>query len=1704
MFNETHNLQTLLSRKYVQKFDCMMFVQIMPSIVTEEQAQLQLELLSLKTKHDPWLFQPMGYALLDQHYVIAYEDFTGQTLQQHLNSRSLPIHQALEIAIELTNACVNIHQHGDIIEHFYPSLIYIQPQTNKIKMLAPLAIRWNIANEQTFQVPLKMDELPYLAPEQTGRIALNIDERTDLYSIGAVLYEMVTGTPLFQANNTMDNLYYILTKSPDHSLLEQHCPLVMLRKIILKLLSKNKEERFQTAFGLRLDLLQAKQLLINGNLADDLNIGTNDSVLQPKLSTKLYGRHTEQNLLSTIFHKVQNGKKDLVFIQGPSGSGKSSIAKSLMQETILTKGYFIEGKFDQLQEQHTFQPIIEPLQQLLRQTYLEGEVAIAAFQKSLLEVDLMLTESLIHILPELHFFLNDKIRIVKESTQYTLQMNAYIFSSFQKILTIFARAKKPIVMFIDDIQWAQQEAIEILQNIFEQHNNGYFLLLIAMREENFDISETCFLWQKELDSFTSIQVHLLDQEAVLNWICDSLQSQCDTAHHIAQHLYQMTQGNALFIQEAFRMLLENKTIFYNIESLSWEYDVEQLHESIANNELFSFIENRMNKLTPKVQNILQIASCFGRVFNFNLLSKVVNIPFYDLLTNLEELTSQGFIIAVDGQLNFTQSTMLENHQELYSMQFQFIHDGVQQSAYEALSHEKRLKTHFSISQLLQKESDFMNHLHELVRQLNYCNELLSPSEQQQLAIWNFELGIQAKNAGLYSTARQYYKDSLRFLPENKWTVFREKTIQLFMEIGECEYLVGNYEQSKKYIQEALEHTQTTLEKLKIYRLMTLIFIEVENSELVLDAGFKAMELCNMNISREPKKLHLVQEFLLLKFALQNKSNEQLLNLKPIENEEIDVLIQIMINIVSNSFRMSSNLTGMILLRLMRLQLKYGAPTESAIVFINYALILISGFDNVKEALRFGKLALSMAEAQDNSYIKSRVYFIFGIFLNHWEKDFELSIHYMRTTQLNQEQLGMYYTVTATSCFLCSVQLIDGYSIQEIIEEITYQQSQYGKYPSVLAIDFLTEMKSWMGALQSPTQLPDWDAHITLHDEEAVTVMHYTLRLRMAYLFKNETQLKQLLNDLEKQSSEVYSLPTTPVYYFLRGLCHIDFLKGNMASPFSKKKLVSEFKDSMRRFKKWANEAPHHYEHLYLTLLAEFHFLNKDYAQASLFYDQALQLTKVYHFPQDEAMIYERAGKLFIKLNQSAKARYYISQSINKLREWGAFTIANHWGNEYSHFIIQQTQAIQPTLSYDMISLLETTHALANEMSIEELLQKLLISILKQANATSCYFIRYAENNFSTYAKVAAEHDDFNFTLLPEQIDVALKGIVDYSLLLKEPLVEGNLSNSKYFSNLSVQAKSFLCMPIQFKGEIQAFLYLENNLLENAFNAVQLELLRIIATQLAVTLENAEIYYDLENRVKERTVALDEMNVFLKEANDRLAMNEQERKKLLQSISHELRSPLTSTLGYIDSILDGVVQNPAQQTQYLQRSRERLIALNRLIQDLFELAKLEAGRTDFKYTKISTQQFFEEFAHRFEEDVLQAQLAYSVSCNLQPDLYVQIDLLRIEQVLSNLISNAVKHTSEGRISISMSIEEDTLFCVVEDSGSGILSSELPFIFDSYYRASNSNKLNSHGIGLAICKEIITQHGGKIFADSIPNHGSRFYFTLPISTADNTYK
>lgn len=1694
----THTEHWSLTRKYIPHLDRVLLVKTAHGSSANVQAALQYELNMFRHSENRWLLQPLELYEIDQQQVLLLEDFPGVPLHQFL-TQPLLRHQFLTVALEMVNACIHLHQQGYLYQQLNPAHIFVHPSSLQVKLMTTAALsKWkaDVPNNDPMLLN-SLEELPYIAPEQTGRLQLEVDERTDLYALGAIFYEMLTLQPPFNSENSVDLVFDILTKKPDAEPLQQANVPEVVQLVIAKLLEKNPAGRYQSALGLKEDLRIIQQQVDEQRPPQLVELGRGDRIFHPKPSTTICGRDEELAILHLTFDKVINGEQRMVYVQGPSGSGKSTLVHELKQQVVLAKGYFLESKFDQLQQQQAIDTMLHPLRQLLKQVYFEGEQAIRQLQQALQRVDLMITEGFLTLLPELRSILAKDTVIMEEDVEYTLQKNVYVFASIQKVLRAFANERRPIVWFVDDLQWADHNSLDMLKRLYEQHESGYFLMVTTVRDEEQKIVEQIGDWQQAFRDFEMIKLRLLREEDVHEWLRQSLFMPDDVSHYLARQLFHFTQGNPLFMKEVFRMIVKNRALYFDLQQETWQVNDEALAETISKKEILDFIASRIGSLPHQTQSLLQFASCFGRQFDLHLLVKLSGLSRSEVVHQIEELVEQGFVVTKDRR--FIWATASEDTvDEEQHITFQFVHDRIQQTAYEALHKEQRQEIHYEIGKLmfaLNENTDDRENLTAIVRQFNYCKNLLQPPEQRRLAIWNYTLGIHAKTAGLFEHALKFFEASRALLPTDHWYVIREESVQIYTFLGECEFLVGEYEESELHIKEALEHAETVLEKLKIYKLMSFLYMESEEATTVIEAGFLALELCNMKIAREPTKLHVAKEALLLKWEIKKKSNDTLLKLPPITNKEIDVLIQIIINITSGTFRLNANLTGILLLRVMRLQLKYGAAAEGAIVYMNYALMLAVGFNDIKQATRFGQLALDMADNQNSIYVKARTYFIYGVFLDYWTKDYESSVRCMRTAQQYAEQYGLNYVVTASSCFICTAELLSGQSLKSLYESLQYEQLQFRKRASVLSTEFLAEFQYWVEELRRSEKAPQWDTSITLRNDEAVIAMHYTLRLQMSYLFYEPKQAIEILAQLKQTVKEVYPLPNTPLYYLYRSLWQFDFMN-EKAHIQHNRQYHLDIKESIRKFKNWSKTAPHNFEHFYMLLLAENCRMRQLDGEAMLYYDRALQLAKINQFEQDVALIYERAAKFYGKQRDHIKAKDYISRGIEALQNWGAPTIVDLWEERYEAYMQVPMQQSEIAQSFDVLTVLETTQSLAKEIRMEDLLQKLLFSLLKHANATSGYFMRYQKGQLRVVAQAQAEYMKFTYYEQPAPIAQQIEAIAEFVLQCDEAVLIPKVSKSPLFTNITTDAKSIVCLPVHHKGEVMAVLYLENTLLHNAFSTAQLELIKMISTQIAVSIDNAEVYEDLEQRVAERTQQFGEMNLHLKLANERLERNEIERKKLFQAISHELRSPITSTLGYIEAMLDGVVTDPQQQQQYLLRSKERLLSLNKLIQDLFDLAKLEAGRIDYALTKVSVRDLYDKVLCHYEDDVERAGLSYEVVYAIEHEAFVLIDLARIEQVITNMVMNAIKYTNQGTIKLIMSVQGDEFCCTVEDSGIGIPAMEVQFIFDSYYSASNIKSSDSHGIGLAICKQIIEQHNGKIYVESIEQQGSRFSFTIPL--------
>lgn len=1678
MVKKTEYIPQLLHRKYIEMYESMMVLQVIPDVTTLQQAQEKLQYVKNNIEYYPFLFQPLEAIEFNGQFLFLYDDFAAQSLRHFLLSKP-SLNQVLQIVIAITSAIENLHQQNNMYRLINPSHIFVNPQTLELKLLAP---------ETLTQVATESD-WTYLAPEQTGRIDRKSDERVDLYAIGALLYEMITDKPLFEADTEQDYVFDILTKQVDHTLIVQKSRMPILANIVQKLVAKSTDDRYQTASSLKYDLIRVFEALVQGKMMIDFQLAEMEQQSDRTVDAKLYGRTMEKQMLERSFQRVVQGDGQVVFLVGASGTGKSSLAKSIMEKTFYAKGYFVEGKFDQLKKQHTFEPVVAPFRDLLKQVYLAGDAEIARFKQGIKQVDLIVMDSLLQLIPELAWFMSKTTKVIDDREQATQQIYAYIFSSLQKLLSIFSTKKRPIVFFVDDLQWADDDVVDLFKQICAHHDSGYLLVVIAMRDE--PLTEKRLMeWQQELESYSTIQLGLLELSAIEEWV-KSVLGESSTAYEIAKYLARLTQGNPYFIAEAFRMLLQTKVLSYDATTASWHYDAQNLNVIVASDGLSEFITRRVDLLEPRLKSILQTAACFGQTFEFQLLLKLMDVPYYNLLSDLHTLMERGFI-----RMSSVHQRALPNEKQL----FEFVHDGVQQAVYNSLSEADSVSIHFSIGKLLQKENSGVELLEEIVRQLNYCKCRLSEAEHEQLALWNHQLGALAKSAGLVQNARHYFLESKALLPADCWERLRIETLQIYMDLAECEGVLMHIEESNYYMNEALAHAETKLEKLRVYYLMTLLYQERDSLSQLLDIGFSALELCNMNIPRTIKKWDIVKEFAKVKWALRNKTNEDLLNLPPIENEEIDALMQVMI--AFGRLESHANISAMLFLRLLRLQLKYGASTHAPIVYCNYALMLISGFDDVEGALRFGNLAKELADSSEDIYIKARVYFVYSIFLHHWQRDLPSAVELMREGQLCTNELGMNYITTSHSCFVCNTRFLSGDSLTEVQQEIVMQQEQYGQHPNPLADDFLAELQYWIEALRNGEIVRNYHRPITLEDEAMVKAMHYILRIQMAYFFNDIVEQKELLRELEQQKHEIISLPIAPYYYFFRALYQFDRLREDILPRKALLKALREIKESLYKFKLWSAKAPHQYEHLYMLLVAENEYRKRMYEEAAIRYDRAIQLSKIYHYVHHEAIFYERAARFYHKQHDEKKTQRYVAQSIQKIRLWGAPVIAERLVELYTHYIVPEETAIS-NVPVDTLALFEATESLARETTIEEIYERLLKLLMRQANATTVRFIKKQEEEWCVTASLLRNQGPIQLNMKVEPLTAPQLVMIYEAQQQVQPLILRE-SVDEEIRLYDEAAKTLICMAIQYKGETRAFLYLENQYVEHVFQVVDMDILRQIALQLLIAVENAEVYADLENRVTLRTNELEERNMDLQVAMGRLEMSEQERKQLLQSVSHELRSPITSTLGYIEAILDGVVTDEQQQTKYLERSKMRLLNLNELIRDLFDLAKLEAGRLDFNYTQLPAQQLYESLCYSYAEDVAQAGLLYDTTSTISAEVLVVVDTKRIEQVFVNLMTNALKYTDEGHISFSMYAEDEAVIFEIKDSGIGIPAKDMPYIFQSNYRASNSKHRDSHGIGLAICKKIVEEHQGSIEAKSEEKIGTCIQVKLPINNESLDYK
>lgn len=1629
--------------------------------------------------------------------LVLYEYFPCMTLREYmLNSGKIELKNFLTIAIKITSGLVNLSQHQIVHKNINPSTILINPSSSDLKLTGlQYAQKMGVENHSYLNLEETDIELAYISPEQTERINRKVDARSDLYSIGVIFYEMLSGHLPFVEKTRFDLIHAHITKQPPIlAEMNQSIPR-NLSNIIMKLLSKSPIDRYRSPYGLREDLLICQRLL-EDNFLPIFEVGKKDPYLNiESINNRLYGRKVEAEKLASICRNLEVGKSQLVFITGESGTGKSALVDEVKQQFTKEQAFFIKGKFDLLIKHSPYSAFIDAFKLLIKQILTEDETIIQQWSERIENEIGSNLAAILNVLPEMKWLVEkeiDQTVITSENAQ------THFYYCFQKLVRVFAQQNRPLILFLDDLQWADTASLGLLEYLLSNHDTHSLLVIGAYRQsevlENHKLTQTILNIEKEVTIYT-ISLQLLPERTIQEWLTAYFLENVEGVTTLASTIYRITQGNPFFIKQILRSFFEKRILYFDQVRGTWKMDAKKLVEATFQDNVVIYLINRIKQLPEITQSLLKFAACIGNEFELQMLSELSNQNEDETSLIIQDAVEIGLLISLNKSENSTkQSLDLKSSPKLY----RFIHDRVQQTIYSTLAEHERASIHLKIGKRLSQESSKLtdSNLVDTVYHLNIARDHLQREERINLASLNVDTGMFSIQTAAFQAALSYFTIAYDLLGD-EWENHYDLTFKLFKGWGEAQYVNSQFSQSEGTFNTLIEQAKTKEEQFLIYHLKITLYTHQHRVEEAVDAGMSVLQLFNQNFTRNPSKLQVAKEIFLVKLALFGKKPRDILNLAEIDSEENRLIIKMLISLNGPSFHVDQNLAAIFMLKAMRMTIQHGLTEMSPLVFNNFALILSSGLNDYKLSYEFGKLALSYAEGKCDVAITGRVYFVFASFVNHWKNHLKENITYFEKSQKHCIQAGNMHLAGANSSFIVISHFLKGSRLEILKGVIQAQKSFIEEIQYPISAGFMSEMQEWIDYLTNE-KTKEWTFNKIIDDDSA-KIIHYTIRLKMAYLFDKDHFAAKVLQELSPIVTKRLTLVIAPEFFFFEALCMLKLAREKNYKLFSKKELYKKIKRDLRQLETYASMSPINYQSKKMLVMAELAAITGDKVKAEHCFEEAIKSSEKYQFLHTIAICQEAAGRYYADQKRHNIAGVYLKEAYNSYLNWGAKKKAQQLLIKYETYTNLNERKLpegydQHAEQYDLNAVYKAAQIISSEMNIQKLLEKVLHITMEHAGATKGTILFKEDDVLSIAVQTNTESQS--------EVDFS-NNIVKYVnrtgeiVHLDHACAIGIFKKDDYV--VRTNAKSIICLPIYLNHKLVGILYLENDKVSHVFTKERFKLIMLLITQAAISIENALLYKHMEDKVNQRTIELEQVNQTLAETNHNLAQSEEMRRELLSNISHDLRAPIASVQGYMEAILDGFAQTEEKRNEFIRNSILRIKGLNVLINDLFDLTQLEAGNISFSFDYVPIDQLLENIKKQFLHEVTSKNLTLElllIKGSQQIFPLVEIDIERIGQVFANLLTNAIKHTTVGGIQLQLEIEEETVLIICRDTGLGIHTEDLPYIFEKNYTKSIHSTKKGHGLGLSICKEIIKRHNGEIWAESKPGVGTTIFIHLPI--------
>ncbi|MBV9792215.1 MAG: serine/threonine-protein kinase PknK, partial [Chloroflexi bacterium] len=1242
------------------------------------------ELVKFRRQYDivkdiklPGVVQVYALEHCNNTLALIMEDFGGSSLKHTPGANSFDITTFLNIAIQLADILGAIHQKGIIHKDIKPQNIIINPKTDQIKLtdFAISSLLTQESQQPTTQRNLE-GSLPYMSPEQTGRMNRAIDYRSDYYSLGVTFYEILTGELPFQASDPMELVHAHIARMPvpPHEV-KPSIPRA-ISDIVMKLLAKTVEDRYQNGYGLKADLQHALDQWSSTGRIDPFPLGMHDTSAIFQIPQKLYGREAEIQTLLTSFEMVSTGVTEIVLISGSSGAGKSVLVHEIQKPVVQQRGYLLTGKFDLHKRNVPYSGFIQAFQELIRHILSESAERIADWNTQLVAALGSNGQIIVDVIPDIELIIGPQpavpqLGLAEAENRFNLVM--------QHFIRVFANDEHPLVLFLDDLQWADLASLKLLQMLVAEGQTQNLLIIGAYRDNEISSSHPLMMTIDDLRkspvAVKMIAVRALDIDDVNTLISDTLHSTPEQTQALADLIFEKTAGNPFFVNQFFKSLHGDGLIVFDSASGHWTWDLDQINERGMTDNVLTFMAEKIQKYEPETQRILTQAACIGRQFEMELLSVVTGESSAIVAAKLWPALREGLIIPIDIDYSFAKPENAEAHSThsttstsgYINVAYRFLHDRVWQAAYSLVDEAEKKQIHFTVGHLLLEtlpKERIEERVFDIVNHQNFGIEFITTEEGRiKLAEINLMAARKAKTSTAYAAAREYLKLGLQLLPENVWDTHYDLALDFYKQLSECEYLTGHFEAAEECFEIILDRAKTNLEKLDAYLTHMVLYTNLANFAKAKEIGLEAMrEVFGVEIVEDESLQEAVAVMMAeLPKQLAGRSIPSLIDSPVLTDPERQAEMKYLIAMIAPAYNSNPTLLSFMMVRAISIAFTEGHAPESALCYAMYGLICATSGD-YDTAYAYGKLALALNEKFQVAELQGRVYHLAAYLVSHWREHIRFTVEYEKQAYLQSLEVGDFVYAGLACWARLKYRLLAGTELNDLFGEIEHyiafarQSKNYG----LLSTATLTH--NMIRALRGETEARDRLDYETFNEEEFVGDMnsqglllisnlYYLYKLQLFNLYGDYQRAYEIIPRAEETIFANQGSYLVPDLVFWSALTLTSLYQN--ASAEEQVAYKDRLSEHLSQLKTWSDNCPENHLCKYLLVRAEMERIEGDHLTAMEMYDRAINTSREQGFPHHEGIANELAAKFFLSRSQDKLARVYLTDARHAFVVWGA-------------------------------------------------------------------------------------------------------------------------------------------------------------------------------------------------------------------------------------------------------------------------------------------------------------------------------------------------------------------------------------------------------------------------------------------------------------------